>query len=123
VEIAPSLRSHPIEVQPGLAHALLNLMHNAFDASTQNDSRLVTLAADLCDGRVEFAIGDRGNGIPSSRLDFMPAASSKPDGLGIGLSLARSAIERMHGEMGTHADGVGGTRILVRLPLAARAHA
>ncbi|MGH8233996.1 MAG: ATP-binding protein [Rhodanobacteraceae bacterium] len=116
IDVAPNVRDHRVAVQPGLAHALLNLMQNAFDASSQSGSLAVVLAADVHDDLIEFTIGDRGNGLPDSRLDFMPAASNKPDGLGIGLSLARSAIERMHGEMRTQ-GGADGTRILVRLPL------
>ncbi|HET9819856.1 MAG TPA: ATP-binding protein [Rhodanobacteraceae bacterium] len=116
IDIPPAARNQRVAVQPGLAHALLNLMQNAFDASSQNDSRAVGLAADIRDSRIEFTIGDHGHGLSDGRLVFMPAASSKPEGLGIGLSLARSAIERMHGEMRAQ-DGGDGTRILVWLPL------
>jgi two-component system, sensor histidine kinase RegB len=115
--VAASQSGHPVAVQPGLAHALLNLMQNAFDASAQNGSRLVTLDADMRDGRVEFVIGDRGDGIPDDRLEGMSVASSKPDGLGVGLALARSTIERMRGELCARHD-TGGTRVLVRVPLA-----
>jgi two-component system sensor histidine kinase RegB len=117
IDIPPAARNQRVAVQPGLAHALLNLMQNAFDASSQNGSRAVFLAADVRDERIEFTIGDHGNGLSNGRLEFMPAASSKPEGLGIGLSLARSAIERMHGGMRAQ-DGGDGTRILVWLPLA-----
>lgn len=114
--VAPDQRDWPVVVQPGLAHALLNLMQNALDASRQNGSQVVTLTAGVRDGRVEFTIGDRGSGLPGDRLDCMPATSSKPNGLGLGLSLARSAIERMHGEMRARTDA-GGTRVQIRLPL------
>ncbi|HKZ10417.1 MAG TPA: ATP-binding protein [Rhodanobacteraceae bacterium] len=105
-----------IEVQPGLEHALLNLMQNAFDASARNALRLVTLEADVRDGRVEFVIGDRGDGFDDGHLDGMPVTSSKPNGLGMGLALARSTIERLRGDLEAH-KAVDGTRITVRLPL------
>jgi sensor histidine kinase regulating citrate/malate metabolism len=46
----------------------------------------------------------------------MPVASSKAHGLGMGLALARSTIERLRGDLETH-RAADGTRITVRLPL------
>lgn len=119
-EVAPALSDTPIPVQPGLDHALLNLLQNALDASLQNGSHAVTLGATIDDGRVQFVIGDHGDGLSANRAVSLPAVSSKPDGLGIGLALARSTVERMHGELQTHSDA-GGTRVCVTLPLAGRA--
>lgn len=115
VSVPAGIADYPIEAQPGLAHALLNLMHNAFDASSENASRVVTLDAAVRAGHVEFVIGDRGNGLPGLEPGSVPSASSKANGLGLGLALARSTIERLRGEL--HADSdTGGTRIRVRLP-------
>jgi two-component system sensor histidine kinase RegB len=117
VSVPARSADYPIEAQPGLAHALLNLMHNAFDASSENASRVVTLDAAVHAGHVEFVIGDRGNGLPDFEPAGVPKASSKAHGLGLGLALARSTIERLRGEL--HADsGADGTRIHVRLPSA-----
>jgi two-component system sensor histidine kinase RegB len=107
----------PIEVSPGLAHALLNLLHNAFDASVQNYSRRVTLEAGVCDGELEFVIADRGCGLPDGALDGVSPNSNKPNGLGIGLALARATVERLRGELRAQ-GGANGTRIQVRLPCA-----
>jgi two-component system sensor histidine kinase RegB len=117
VDLAPDLRGRPITVQSGLDHALLNLLQNALDASLQTGSHAVTLAATVNDGRVQFEIGDHGDGLSANGVASVPAASSKPDGLGIGLALARSTVERMHGELQAHSDA-GGTRVSVTLPLA-----
>jgi two-component system sensor histidine kinase RegB len=107
---------HVIEVQPGLEHALLNLMQNAFDASARNALRSVTLEVDVRDGRVEFVIGDHGDGFGDDHFDGMPVASSKAHGLGMGLALARSTIERLRGDLEAH-RAADGTRVTVRLPL------
>ncbi|MGH8115563.1 MAG: ATP-binding protein, partial [Rhodanobacteraceae bacterium] len=117
--VAVGSRDQPIQVQPSLAHALLNLMQNALDASRHNGSNAVTLAANTDGTQIEFAIGDHGRGFPEDRAPALPA-SSKPYGLGIGLALARATVERMHGELRT-VSGVDGTRVYVRLPLAGRA--
>jgi two-component system sensor histidine kinase RegB len=117
VEVAPELHDRSITVQPGLAHALLNLLQNALDASLQNGSHAVTLGATIDGARLQFVIGDHGDGLAAGRAVSLPAVSSKPDGLGIGLALAHSTVERMHGELQAHGDA-GGTRVCVTLPLA-----
>lgn len=119
-EVAAELCGRTIKVQPGLDHALLNLMQNALDASSDNGSHVVTLVADIEGDKVEFVVGDRGDGLSAHGAVSLPAASNKPDGLGIGLALARSTVERMRGELQAYSDA-GGTRVCVRLPIAGRA--
>lgn len=117
VDVEPPARERPITVQPGLAHALLNLLQNALDASRRNDSSSVRLAASADASRVEFAISDHGRGFPAGQA-LRLAGSSKPDGLGIGLALARATVERMHGEVRV-AQSADGTCLRLSLPLAA----
>lgn len=100
----------------GLTHALLNLLHNALDASRQNGSHRVAVSAVSGGRHVEITITDDGNGFVVDRASVMPGYSSKPDGLGIGLLLARSTIERVGGELIVGKAGVGG-RVIVRLPV------
>lgn len=104
-----------IKVQTGLDHALLNLMRNAFEASSQNGSRRVVLDAGVSDEYVEFVISDDGKGFAGSEFKGIPRASQKPDGLGMGLALARSTIERLRGDLNAQYHA-GGTRIRIRLP-------
>lgn len=118
VAIDPPARGRPITVQPGLAHALLNLLQNALDASRRNDSSSVRLTASADAARIEIAICDHGRGFPADRAPGL-AASSKPDGLGIGLALARATVERMHGEVHT-AQSADGTCLRLSLPMAAQ---
>ena len=118
--VPPPLCAQPLEVQPGLAHALLNLMQNALDASLRNGSNRVTLSAVVAGGWVEFVIGDRGTGFDRQCAPDASMAGGHRAGLGIGLLLARSTVERMHGEV--HAEhSADGTCVSVRLPLAGRA--
>lgn len=116
IEVAPQSRTRPITVQSGLAHALLNLLQNALDASRRNDSSSVNFSASADVAHVEFAICDHGRGFPDGHAPNL-AASSKPDGLGIGLALARATVERMHGEVRT-AQSADGTCLRLSLPLA-----
>lgn len=118
VEIEPAACERPITVASGLAHALLNLLQNALDASRRNDSHSVRLQANADAERIELAIHDAGRGFPAGHVPGI-AASSKPDGLGIGLALARATVERMHGELRA-VPSANGTCLHLSLPLAAR---
>lgn len=119
VTIAPEVRARMLALQPALAHALLDLMQNALDASRRNGSHVVTLEARLAHHRMELVIGDRGAGFHAAGPAPPVLASDKPDGLGIGLALAHATIERLHGEVYTY-SGHDGARVRVRLPLATR---
>lgn len=111
------LAGQAFSAPPALAHALLNLMRNAYDASCENASRVVTFAAHAHAGQVEFVIGDHGKGLPVDIRVGLPEVSGKPDGLGMGLALARATVERLGGEL--IADrGVDGAHIGIRLPVA-----
>lgn len=53
-------------------------------------------------GRIEFAVTDRGTGVPddiAARL-FTPFFTTRPGGLGLGLSMCRTVIEQHAGELG-----------------------
>jgi two-component system sensor histidine kinase RegB len=117
VSVSPAAGPCAIAVQPALAHALLNHMQNALDASRRQASQAVTLDARLARGQLELTIGDRGDGFRADLAANPPLASDKPDGLGIGLALAHATIERLRGEVRTY-SGTEGTRVCVYLPLA-----
>ncbi len=111
------LRALRIVSPPGLAHALLNLMQNALEASLQAAAQeAVELTVTVDAGIVEFAIGDHGRGFGARHAGALPGESSKAHGLGIGLALARSTVERLHGELHT-TSGRDGTHVSVRVPL------
>lgn len=117
----PRHATQPIEVQPGLAAALLNLLNNAADASAQNRMRGVLLGARVGTDGIEITVGDQGPGLDAqSGKPFPP--SSKPDGLGLGLTLAQATVERMRGEMHIVSGGEG-ARITLHLPIAAKPRA
>jgi two-component system sensor kinase FixL len=81
-----------------LQQVLLNLLLNAFDATTRDGVRAVTITAGTFDGMNRVAVADRGHGLPAHDLKraFEPFYTTKRDGLGMGLSIC-SAIIRAHG--------------------------
>ena len=88
-----------IYVDPNLIEqVLINLLKNAIQAMSDVETPLLTLTAYEEDDRtVKIEVSDNGCGIPAKLLDdiFVPFFSTKEQGSGIGLSLARQ-IMRMH---------------------------
>lgn len=120
VEIGEGDAAQPLRVQPGLRHALINLLNNAADASAQNDSDRVGLVARRERGWIELRVRDQGPGFTEDpRGATMLGHSRKDDGLGLGLALAEATAERLDGELSLGHAPDGGAEICLRLPLSA----
>jgi two-component system sensor histidine kinase DctS len=96
-----------------LEQVLLNLTRNAIEAMQDIDRerRVLRIAAAHSEANVSVSVIDNGHGIPpevAERL-FSPFFSTKAEGMGMGLSICRTAIE-FHGGTLTHAaNPEGGT--------------
>jgi two-component system, NtrC family, nitrogen regulation sensor histidine kinase NtrY len=78
-----------------LDQAIINLLRNAADAAIASDKPRVWLDARLSErGRPVIEIGDNGPGVDESLGDkiFLPFFTTKPEGSGIGLALARQVM-------------------------------
>jgi signal transduction histidine kinase len=99
--VLPRIKGDVVELQ----QVLLNLMINAFGAMNspgRNGPRRLILRTRLADGpKVLVEVQDSGTGIPPEKLEsiFEPFVTSKRDGLGMGLSICRSIIERHGGRI------------------------
>jgi two-component system, LuxR family, sensor histidine kinase DctS len=97
-----------------LEQVLLNLTRNAIEAmqDTAPERRILRIDAACEHGLVTVSVIDHGHGIApavSERL-FSPFFSTKAEGMGMGLSICRTAIE-FHGGTLTHGDNPGGGTI------------
>ncbi len=96
-----------------LQQVILNLLRNGSDAmSTVEDRpRQLVIRTERDDGdRVRLTVQDAGIGFDPQAADrlFDPFYTTKGDGMGIGLSVSRSIIERHHGRLwATLNDGPG----------------
>ena len=80
-----------------LQQVLVNLMMNAIDAmaDTPKARRRLTIATAIRDADVELSVRDAGTGLPP-QVDgtlFTPFVTTKPHGLGIGLTIARTIVD------------------------------
>jgi nitrogen fixation/metabolism regulation signal transduction histidine kinase len=100
-----------------LGQAFINLMRNAVEA-TLGTGGGVRLDWRVETGHVRVMIEDDGIGLPASDGMFVPFFTTKPEGSGIGLNLARLIVEAHAGsvELSSRVDGRGAVAV-VRLPL------
>ncbi len=108
-----------IDADPDLlTQLLINLLRNAGEAVAGSDSPAVALAAaTLKGGRIAIDVTDNGPGIPADlRQDiFLPFFSTKADGTGVGLSLARQIALAHDGALVCEPAAGGGTRFRLTL--------
>jgi two-component system, LuxR family, sensor kinase FixL len=95
-----------------IQQVMLNLMRNAIEAMQGCDRKelLVTASAQSND-RVTVGVADTGSGLSediAGRL-FQPFVTTKPTGMGVGLSISKRIVEAHGGEMWAEPNPGGGT--------------
>ena len=113
----PALEFNPIQLQ----QVILNLVLNAMEAmvGTPNDMRQIRVGCRAQpDGSVRVAVVDQGPGIDSDKLEkiFEPFESTKPEGMGMGLSISRSIIEAHGGRLWAESGPGPGASLIFVLP-------
>ena len=105
-----------------LSQVLLNLLLNAMDAVTDltpDRRRVVVGAGRNGDGTIELYVADTGNGVPPdvAAQIFEPFFTTKPAGMGMGLAISRSIVERHGGSISLSNEPGRGARFSVVLPI------
>ena len=105
-----------IQADPGqLEQVLINLLHNAVDASLETQGAVV-LGWNRHNGHLDIWIDDEGAGLSNTTNLFVPFFTTKPGGSGIGLVLCRQIVEA-HGGMLTLENCASGRGCEARMRL------
>jgi signal transduction histidine kinase len=99
-----------------LEQLFLNLMQNAAQALEPGGA--ATAAAGAKGGVIEVTVSDNGSGIPAHELSrvFEPLFSTRPEGTGLGLTIARRIAVAHRGTLELESEAGKGTTATVRLP-------
>jgi two-component system sensor kinase FixL len=91
---------------------------DAMAAEPRERRRLSVRTRSVADNSVELAVVDLGHGIEPGKLPrlFEPFYTTKPNGMGMGLSISRTIIEAHHGRIWAENNPSGGATFRVTLP-------
>lgn len=116
-EPLPLLTLHTIQIE----QVLLNLMRNAMDALQEQPAaeRRLTLYSGSAADRLLIRVSDNGAGLSAAVADrlFQPFVTTKPQGMGLGLSISRNIIEAHHGSLTVVSDPGAGCAFTIQLPV------
>jgi signal transduction histidine kinase len=123
VQTDPNLRVRQvIGDRMQLQQVLLNLIANAIDSmASEDEPRILSVKSEVVDSGIMIAVADSGKGIASQDVDriFNPLFTTKPDGMGMGLSICRSIIEAHEGRLWLVGNTPRGAVFQFVLPIAA----
>ncbi|WP_346297213.1 ATP-binding protein [Rhodopseudomonas sp. P1] len=102
-----------------IQQVVLNLVRNAIEAMAGASPKQLTLGLQQQGGHLEFSVSDTGAGIAPNVRErlFSPFSTTKPGGMGIGLSVCREIVEAHGGKIWADTNPTGGMVFSFTLPL------
>lgn len=106
-----------------LQQVILNLVLNAADAiedGARRPRQIVVESSEASPGMAQLAVRDNGRGLVGDELGriFEAFYTTKPHGMGIGLSVSKSIIDRHEGKLVAHPGEDGGAIFVFSVPYA-----
>lgn len=103
-----------------LEQVLVNLLTNALDALAGHPAPRVALIVATAADRVALTVADNGPGIAEERACdiFTPFVTGRPDGLGLGLGIARDIVVEFGGTLDLVPSPLGGAAFRMIVPRA-----
>jgi len=125
VDLASFFASTPLLIEGDLIQlqqVIVNLVVNAMDAmsSMSGSERRITVSVARDGDVADLSVSDVGPGIPAEKLKevFEPFFTTKAQGMGMGLSIARTIVEAHGGQLSAENRAGRGATFRIRLPLA-----
>ena len=126
IEATLQLSSNPCVIngdQVLLQQVLVNLLINAMDAMGEVPParRRVRIGTSVRGAEVELSVRDTGAGLPAD-IDgalFAPFVTTKPQGIGMGLTIVQTIVDAHSGTLTAHNNPEGGATFTVTLPRSA----
>lgn len=102
-----------------IEEVVLNLLQNATEAVSGVADARIAVKAEAMDHVVRLSVTDNGSGVAPGAIDLLFEAffTTKPEGLGLGLSLSRTIVEAHGGRLDVDIDTPGATTFWFQLPL------
>ena len=124
VELTSSITENALPIlgdRIQLQQVILNLVVNGIDAmkDAPSENRIISIRTSRVEHFAQLTVSDRGSGIPEEKLKeiFEPFFTSKAEGMGMGLSIARTIIEAHHGVITANNRDHGGATFRIKLPM------
>jgi PAS domain S-box-containing protein len=110
----PTIMGDPVQLQ----QVLMNLMLNGIEAMQERGGELAVSSTRTPDGAVLVAIRDEGTGLPAEGAErlFDAFVTTKPQGMGLGLSISRRIVEAHGGRLWATANPERGATFHFTLP-------
>lgn len=99
-----------------MLRTIVNLLKNSIEAMPEGG--LIKLRTEIKQNELVIQVEDTGKGIPEEAIDrvFNPMFSTKPTGLGLGLSYVKDVIEAHMGNIRVESVVDVGTKFTIRIP-------
>jgi PAS domain S-box-containing protein len=119
----PAVLADPVHLQQVLLNLLMNSME-AMHSTPEEKRRVVVCTKAETDSFISVSVRDHGTGLPPDELEkvFAHFYSTKPNGMGMGLTIVRSIVEAHGGNLSAENTG-DGARFSFRLPVAPQQNA
>ncbi len=102
-----------------IQQVLVNLLRNATEAMAETRSKAIEVITRATDGKMsEIIVADSGPGLEPriARRLFQPFETTKPTGMGLGLSICHTIIDGHGGRIWAEPSPIGGTAFHFTLP-------
>lgn len=129
-EVRKRYAPHPLVVwgdEVLLGQIFTNILRNAAESFSEGGMVTVSTSVEITRGseRVAVRISDTGSGIPPHQMErlYQPFYTTKAEGTGLGLSLARKYARAHGGELLVKSQPGNGTQVVIALPVTGPASA